>query len=307
VNDLRHLLDSYLATRRAMGYTLQYADRRLLEFVGFLETQGSSFITIKLATAWATQSPEAAPRTLTNRLGLVRQFAKYTHAFDPRTEIPTCDLIPYSRRRPEPYIYSPDDIDKILEVARSLPDPLIAATHVTLLGLLAVTGMRIHEAVQLDRRDIDRGQCLVTVRGTKFGKSRELPLDPSTMVALEAYARTRDRLLPLQHSSHFFLSRCGKPLIYNCVHFKFHRLIDRAGLAHRHPRRPRIHDLRHTFAVRTLINWYRSGVDVEPRLPLLSTYLGHVNPNMTYWYLTAVPELLALVSERAERAHEVRP
>ena len=306
MSGLRQILDSYLATRHAMGYKLQHAGRRLLQFVGFLETQESSFITTKLALEWARQPAEVTPKWWAKRLGLVRQFAKHAHAFDPRTEIPPCDLIPYPRHRPEPYIYSNDDIQKLLAVARSRPDPMTAATFVTLLSLLAVTGMRVSEAIKLDRRDLDGNEGILTVRATKFGKSRELPLHPSTMEALKAYARTRDRLLPLQRSSSFFLSRVGKPLIYNNVHLRFHCLIDQAGLAGRPPRRPRIHDLRHSFAVRTLINWYRAGVEVEPRLPLLSTYLGHINPTMTYWYLTAVPELLALVNERAERAHEVR-
>jgi integrase len=183
---------------------------------------------------------------------------------------------------------------------------MTAITYVTFLSLLAVTGMRVSEAINLDRCDVGGDEGVLTVRLTKFGKSRELPLHPSTVNALEVYARTRDRLLPLQRSSSFFLSEAGTRLIYNNVHFKFHRLIDRAGLADRRPHRPRIHDLRHTFAIRTLINWYRAGVEVEPRLPVLSTYMGHVSPTSTYWYLTAVPELLALVSERAERAHEVR-
>jgi integrase/recombinase XerD len=165
--------------------------------------------------------------------------------------------------------------------------------------------MRVGEAIRLDCRDLDHDRGLLVVRGTKFGKSRELPLHPSTLEALGRYARSRDCLLPIQYSPRLFLSRNGKPLIYNNVHRRFHRLIDRAGLANRSPRRPRIHDLRHTFAVRTLIGWYRAGVEVEPRLPLLSTYLGHLNPTMTYWYLTAVPELLLLVSESCPRSHEV--
>ena len=180
-------------------------------------------------------------------------------------------------------------------------------TRLALLGLLAVTGMRVGEAIRLDRRDLDHHRALLVVRDTKFGKSRELPLHRSTVEALGRYARRRDRLLPLQYASRLFLSRSGKPLIYNNVHFRFHRLIDRAGLATASPRRPRIHDLRHTFAVRTLIGWYRSGVEVQSRLPLLSTYLGHRDPTTTYWYLTAVPELLRLVSERCSLSQEVHP
>jgi len=163
----------------------------------------------------------------------------------------------------------------------------------------------VGEAIRLDRRDLDR--ALLTVRGTKFGKSRQLPLHRSTVAALDRYGRSRDRLIPLQYSSALFLSRSGKPLIYNNVHRRFHRLIDRAALAKAGRRRPRIHDLRHTFAVHTLIGWYRSGLEVQSRLPLLSTYLGHLDPSMTYWYLSAVPELLLLVSERCRRSEGVYP
>jgi integrase/recombinase XerD len=305
MSDLHQILDDYLATRHSMGYKLQHADRRLLEFVGSVLAQGSSWITTKLALQWATQPHGASPRWWATRLSLVRQFALYAQAFAPRTEIPPHHLLPCSSRRFTPYIYSKQDIDRLLQTARTQRDHFSAFTDTALIGLIAVTGMRVGEAVRLDRHEFDPDQGLLVVRGTKFGKSRELPLHPSTVEALGHYARSRDRLLPIQYSSCFFLSRKGTPLIYNNIHRRFHRLIDRAGLANRSPRRPRIHDLRHTFAVRTLIDWYRAGVDVETRLPLLSTYLGHVDPTKTYWYLTAVPELLALVSERCQRAHEV--
>jgi integrase len=305
MSNLREILDDYLATRHAMGYKLQHADRRLHEFVGSVLAQGSSWITTKLALQWATQPSGASPKWWARRLGLVRQFALYAQSFDPRTEVPLHHLLPCPSRRLTPYIYSNQDIDRLLEAARAQRDRLSAATDTTLLGLIAATGMRVGEAIGLDRRDLDHERGMLVIRETKFGKTRELALHPSTLEALGRYARSRDRLLPIQCSSRLFLSGKGKPLIYANVHRRFHRLIDRAGLANRSPRRPRIHDLRHTFAVRTLIGWYRAGVEVEQRLPLLSTYLGHLNPTMTYWYLTAVPELLLLVSERCQRAHEV--
>jgi integrase len=307
MSNLHQILADYLATRRAMGYKLQHADRRLLEFVESALAQGSSCITTKLALQWATQPVGASPKWFVTRLGLIRQFALYAQAFDPRTEVPSHHLICHLSRRPTPYIYSEQDIQKLLEAARTQRYRLSAWTDMTLLGLLAVTGMRVGEAIRLDRRDLDPERALLVVRETKFGKSRELPLHRSTVEALRRYARTRDRLVPLQYSSCLFLSRSGKPLIYSNVHQRFHRLIDRAGLANGSPRRPRIHDLRHTFAARTLIDWYRSGVEVQPRLPLLSAYLGHLDPTMTYWYLTAVPELLRLVSERCRLSQEVRP
>jgi integrase/recombinase XerD len=305
MSDLHQILDDYLATRHAMGYKLQHADRRLLDFVDSVLAQGSTSITTKLALQWATQPTGASPKRCARRLSMVRQFALYAQAFDPRTEVPPHQLLPCPSRRLTPYIYSKEDVDRLLAAARAQRDHLSAATDMTLLGLIAVTGMRVGEAIRLDRRDLDHERGLLVVRETKFGKSRELALHPSTVEALGRYARSRDRLLPIQYSTRFFLSRKGTPLIYANVHLRFHRLIDRAGLANCSPRRPHIHDLRHTFAVRVLIGWYRAGVDVEPRLPLLSTYLGHLNPTMTYWYLTAVPELLLLVSERCQRAHEV--
>ena len=305
MSGLQEILDDYMVTRHAMGYKLQHADRRLLEFVGSVLAQGSSSITTKVAVQWASKPAEASPKWWAKRLGIVRQFALYAQAFDPRIEVPPHQLILCSSRRLTPYVYSKEDIDKLLDAARAQRDHLSASTDTTVLGLIAVTGMRVGEAIRLERRDLDHERGLLVVRETKFGKSRELPLHPSTVEALDHYARSRDRLLPIQYSSRFFLSRKGKPLIYANVHRRFYRLIDRAGLANCSPRRPRIHDLRHTFAVRTLIGWYRAGVDVQSRLSLLSTYLGHFDPTMTYWYLTAVPELLLLVSERCQRAHEV--
>ena len=305
MSNLHQILDDYLATRHTMGYKLQHADRRLHEFVDSVLAQGGSSITTKLALQWATKPAGASPRWWAARLGVVRQFALYAQAFDSHTEVPSHRLLPYKSRRLTPYIYSKEDIEQLLEEARIQRCRLSAATDTTLLDLIAVTGMRVGEAIRLDCRDIDSDRGLLVVRQTKFGKSREIPLHPSTVEALGRYARSRDRLLPIQYSSCLFLSQKGTPLIYANVHLRFRRLIDRAGLANRSPRRPRIHDLRHTFAVRTLINWYQAGVDVQSRLPLLSTYLGHLNPTMTYWYLTAVPELLLLVSERCQRAHEV--
>ena len=245
MSNLHQILDDYLVTRHAMGYKLQHADRRLLEFVGSVLAEGSSSITTKLALQWATKPAGASPKWWAARLGIVRQFALYAQSFDPRTEVPPHHLLPCPSRRLTPYIYSKEDIDRFLQAARAQPDRLSASTDSTLLGLIAVTGMRVGEAIRLDRRDIDRDRGLLVVRETKFGKSRELPLHPSTVEALGRYARNRDRLLPIQCSSRLFLSRKGKPLIYNNIHRRFHRLIDRAGLANCSPRRPRIHDLRH--------------------------------------------------------------
>jgi integrase/recombinase XerD len=167
--------------------------------------------------------------------------------------------------------------------------------------------MRVGEAIALDRDDLDPATGVLTVRHGKFGKSRELPLHPSTVSALADYARLRDRLCPTPRTPAWFVSTAGTRLIYNNVHYELHRLIHAAGLRPRSPRcRPRPHDLRHSFAVATLLDWYRDGTDVDAALPRLSTYLGHVEPASTYWYLTATPELLALVAARLDHHLEER-
>jgi integrase len=205
--------------------------------------------------------------------------------------------------RATPYLYSETDIAELMKATGALRPPLRSATYATFIGLLAVTGMRVGEALRLDRDDLDEANGLLTVRNSKFGKSREVPLHPSTVEALQTYARLRDQLFSPAAGPSFFLSMAGTRLIYNCFHFTFLRLLRSAGLQRRSPScRPRPHDLRHTFAVRTLLGWYRAGLDVEAQMPLLSTYLGHFHPRDTYWYLSATPELLTLASQRLEHA-----
>ena len=179
-----------------------------------------------------------------------------------------------------------------------------AATHETLIGLLAATGLRIGEAIRLDRADINWADAVLTIRESKFGKTRMVPVLDSTLTSLERYARTRDRLCPQATTACFFASTTGTRLIYACAGRMFRRLRDRAGVGAGADHPPRIHDLRHTFAVATLLGWYRAGEDVEARLPILSTYLGHRDPRSTYWYLSAAPELLALAADRLEQSPE---
>jgi integrase/recombinase XerD len=181
------------------------------------------------------------------------------------------------------------------------------ATYDTFLCLLAVSGLRTGEAIALDDGDVDLRHGILVVRKSKFGKTREVALHPTTTQALARYARERDRLVRRRRTRAFFVSTAGTRLIYQNVHEIFFRLVAIAGLADRPPRRPHIHDLRHTFAVRTVLAWYRAGVDVEARLPTLSTYLGHINPSATYWYLTAVPELLEAATSRLQGAWKARP
>ncbi len=302
MNALGLALDSYLALRRALGFKLQEAEYLLRKFVEYAQQQHSSIVTTALALDWATQSNNAAPITRANRLIAVRGFARYLHASDPRHEVPPAELIPYRKIRYEPYIYSDEDVTALLGEAQAIPHPLIAATYTTLFGLLAVTGMRLGEALRLDRDDVDCNNAVLFVRDSKFKKSRELPLHSTSRDALRTYAEQRNELISRPRAPSFLLSTSATRLISQNVHANFLRLRKRAGLNHRRPHRPRIHDLRHSFAVKTIRRWYEAGSDVEPKLPSLSTYLGHVSPTSTYWYLTATPDLMALAGKRLERA-----
>jgi integrase len=216
-------------------------------------------------------------------------------------------LLPYRTKRATPYIYSDDEIRGLLKATRNLPPStgLRPWTYYTLLGLMAVTGMRIGEVIRLDRTDVDLEQGLLTVRLTKFSKSRLIPLHSSTVKELKVYLQRRDQLYPRPSTSRFFLSNQGTPLADYIVRWTFVKLSRQIGL-----RRvgdssgPRLHDLRHRFAVTTLLHWYRTGVDVEQHLPVLSTYMGHAHVTDTYWYLSAIPELLALTKDRLEKRWE---
>jgi integrase len=295
----QHLSD-YLAMRRALGFKLERSGALMAQFVGYLDSIDATGITIDAALAWATQPEGVSVYWWSSRLAATRLLAKHMINIDPATEVPPADLLPSPRLRATPFIYSPSDIAALMDAAgKSTSVPLIAATYRTLIGLLTVTGMRVGEAINLDRDDLDLDEGVVVVRQGKFGKSRELVLAPSTVAALAEYAALRDRTRPWTWTEAWFISSSGARLHYKNVHERFHRLTQTAGLVPRSATcRPRIHDLRHTFAVTTLLGWYRSGVDVQVRLPLLSTYLGHVHPGCTYWYLTATPELMQVVAQR---------
>ena len=304
---LARSVKEYLALRRALGFKLRQETRLLPDFIAFLTAHGSSVITAELALRWAQQPHHAAPYWWAQRLGAVRCFAKHHRAFDPRTEVPPPDLIPYRAQRPRPHIYSDEEVASLMQAVRSLPGALRSDSYATLIGLLAATGMRVGEAIALDDEDLDWHRSLLTVRHAKFQKSRHVPLHESALAALRAYIARRDCLCPRRRSSSFFVSGVGARIHVQNFRRVFSRLVRGASRDRESGRRPRIHDLRHTFAVKTLRDWYRSGVDAERRLLSLSTYLGHVSPSRTYWYLTATPELLALAGKRLERSWEARP
>ena len=300
---LEQALNDYLRLRRSLGYRLRVPEGLLRGFVAFLQAEGAGYITRELALRWATQPAKAQPATWAGRLGIVRRFAIWHSATEPRTEIPPVGLLPHRYRRKPPHIYSDEEIEKVLRRAQHLPSPngLRARTYTTLFGLLVATGMRVNEALGLDQVDVDLERGILHIRRTKFGKSRYVPVHPSTVEALKKYAEVRDRLFPAPLIPAFFISEKGSRITEWIARYTFAKLSQRVGLrasAKGHGHGPRLQDMRHRFAARTLIHWYRAGLDVERELPKLSTYLGHVHVNDTYWYLEAVPELLQLATDR---------
>lgn len=300
-------LEAYLRLRCSLGHELVEAARLLPRFVAHLEAREAEFVTLQAALAWSLEPEAPAGSTVWGkRMMAVRGFARYLSGIDPRTEVPPAGTIPVRQRWRPPFIYSGADIVALMEEAgRSIPQPLRAATYETLIGLLAATGLRIGEAIRLDRRDVDSSDGVLAVRESKFGKSRQVPLQPGAVKALDEYARQREELCPHPSSESFFVSLRGTRIIYACVWPTFRMLCQEAGVGAGATPRPRIHDLRHTFAVRTLLGWYRDGLDVGARLPSLSTYLGHREPRYTYHYLSAAPELLEHAARLLEHTEAV--
>lgn len=302
---VRRAAEEYLSIRRAVGFKLARAEGLLLGFVAFAEAEGATRISTELALRWATLPSQASPGWWASRLSVVRCFARHLSAVDPSTEVPPLDAlqrVPGSTRRAVPYLYSDAETLALMEATSSARFALTAATCRTIVGLLAVSGMRISEVLGLDNDDVAWDRGVLVVRHSKFGRSREVPLHESSVEALRAYAAARDERFPSSRSESFFVSWSGGRLGYAAMRGHFARLVAVAGIVPRSPRcRPRLHDFRHRFATATLEGWYRDGVDVQARLPLLSTFLGHVDPASTYWYLSAKTELLASAAERLEQ------
>jgi integrase/recombinase XerD len=302
-------VEEYLRIRRMLGHELAEAARLLPRFVAYLDDIGAEVITVEAALAWA-QQPPARPggKVRARRMTVARGFARHMAGLDPRTQVPPLGLLPYHQRWRPPFIYSDADVRALMAtVPGVVGSQLRAATYQALIGLLAATGMRVGEALRLERCHIDWADGVLTVRASKFGKSREVPLAPSTAQALAGYAQVRDQVLPRPKTAAFFVSAAGTPVAYPHFGEAFRRVIRASGVGADSPVRPRIHDLRHSFAVATLAGWYRAGEDVSALLPRLSTYLGHRDPVSTYWYLSAAPELLALAAARLQAAQEARP
>jgi site-specific recombinase XerD len=302
---LHRNLKQYIAFRRALGAKLQEPARTLGYFVKFLEQEGAEFITLERALRWAMIPKLVQRATWARRLGMVRLFACWLSAIDPRTEVPPRRMLPARRRRNKPHIFSQQEIAQLMEKAGRIHSPtgMRALTYATLIGLLSCTGLRPGEALALDRADVDMQSGILSIRDTKFGKSRFVPLDESTKIALGRYAKRRDKLCATPTTDAFLISEAGRRLEGGNARRTFAKLSVTVGLrvqtgSLRFGRGPRLQDFRHSFATRRLIDWYRSGLDVGRELPKLTAYLGHASISSTYWYLEAVPELLQLAADR---------
>jgi integrase len=302
-------LDEYLKLRRTLGHKLADAHRLLPRFVTYLNEQGAEFVTIEAALAWSLAPTVPVGSVVpADRMMLVRGFARYLSGIDPRTEVPPAGASRHPKHWRRPFIYTDTDVLAMIEQAEvAIPQPLRSATYQTLIGLLATTGLRVGEALRLDRGDLDRAEGVLRIRVSKFGKSRLVPLHASAVDALERYDHNRQRLLPDPSTDSVFVSLRGTRVIYECVWPTHRKLCELAGVGVSSTVTPRIHDHRHSFAVNTLLGWYRDGVDVPSRISWLSTYLGHREPRYTYHYLSAAPDLLAHAARLLDDTHAVRP
>jgi integrase/recombinase XerD len=309
MTSLRVAMEQYLSLRRGLGFKLREAGKLLPKFVNFMEHHQASVITTRLALDWARETSSVQQAECARRLSIVRGFARHRSATDSRTEIPPDGLLPYRPKRARPYVYSNEEIRRLLRAALMLSGALRPWTYYCLFGLLSVSGLRLGEARNLELKDVDLRAGVLTIRGTKFGKSRLVPLHGSTCRVLADYlARRKRHWASRPVSSYVFVSNWGNRLDGGEIHRTFYTISRQVGLRGvTDSYGPRLHDLRHRFAVMTLLRWYRAGEDAERRLPTLSAYLGHVHVADTFWYLTAWPELMREAMARLERCWEDRP
>jgi integrase/recombinase XerD len=307
MSSLRQALADYLSLRRSLGYQLQRPEKLLSQFIDYLDERGASTITTDLALSWARLPDDASPLWWAHRLTVVRGFAGYLHVLDETHEVPPTDVLPWKSHRANPFLYTDAEIAAMLRAAATLRFPLRVATYQTLIALLAVTGMRVGEAIDLDADDFDNDRGVLLIRKGKGGATRQLPLHASTTAAVRAYLQRRDRRSTARTTA-LLISPAGTRLLYCNVQWTFQKLLRQAGIEARSSScRPRIHDLRHSFAVSSLLDAYTRDLDIDRRLTPLATYLGHRSPAGTYWYLSAAPELLAAALERLDRTGDGQP
>jgi len=306
---IRNSLVQYVAVRRALGTKFYEPALALDHLVDFLEREGAEFITTDLALRWAMEPKLVQRATWGRRLSQARGFATWLSAVDIRNEIPPKRLLNARRRRNSPHIYTEQEIDLLMTQAARLHSRtgIRALTYSTLIGLLVATGLRPSEAIGLDRSDVDLVNGILSIRESKFGKSRFVPVEESTRAALEHYLQCSDRLCPLRLSDAFLIGERGMRLNGCSARSMFVRISRAVGLRAttedgRNGHGPRLQDFRHSFATGRLVEWYRAGLDVTRELPKLATYLGHVNVGLTYWYIEAVPELLELAAKYLGKA-----
>jgi integrase/recombinase XerD len=307
MKQLHKAIDDYLALRRELGFKLHYYGPYLHGFVSFLKKNGVSHITSKLAVEYATQRDDGKPDEWARRLIAIRGFARYRIGADPKTEIPPVGLLRHQHQRAKPYLYSEDEICRLLNAAlkRKSSDPLKSHACSCLFGLLAVGGLRVGEAANLRPHDVNLSRGILTIRGAKFGKSRLVPLHPSACAALGKYAKRRDEMFAPRCVPYFFVTGNGARLWTPDLRKIFYQLSRQIGIRKSGARHgPRLHDFRHRFAIETLLRWYRTGEEIDRRMPVLSTYLGHGSPAHTYWYLGNTPELIAAASKLMEARWE---
>lgn len=298
-------LDDYLGLRRSLGYKLERAGELLADFVRYSDTQGADHVRTEVALSWALLAPTTGSRWRANRLGAVRNFARYLHAIDPVHEIPPTGLVSRGRARPAPYLFTSDEITALMGAARRLRSPVRAATLETVIGLLAVSGLRVGEVLGLDDGDFETHDAVLVVRRSKSGGSRIVPLHATTVERLASYVALRDEHFPEHRSESLFVSTVGRRIASGNLREAFVEVVAMAGLSPRsRGKGPNLGGFRHTFAVETLVAWHEDGSEVAPRMPLLSTYLGHVSPSSTYWYFSASPRLLEAAARRAAKGCE---
>jgi integrase/recombinase XerD len=308
MNSLRAGVSEYLELRRSLGFRLKKDERLLLDFADFMDRRHAARITVKLAVEWAQQPESTDQNYLAGRLRAVRSFTRYRILTDPRTEIPPTDVLPRQRSTFQPHIFSEDEIMRLLAASlqrRRGAKAISRWSRYTIFGLLSVTGMRVSEVLNLDLEDVDLDCGVLTIRNSKFGKSRLVPVHPTTCDVLRIYREHRDEFLAGRAARPFFVSPLGCRVTHSVLGLSFRRLTRKLGMRGASDTTgPRLHDLRHAMAVEVLRRCYRAGADPERRLPALSTYLGHTHLNYTYWYLHQNPSLMTEAMARLQHRWE---